>query len=102
MKKKINDGHNCIVGMLCWICICEVWLLCVHFVNYIQMDMYPLNRGSRSSNECFKNISLMGILVNNDLNRAAGTVGGKTRTLHCFVSLKRARVSVRARARPAA
>ncbi len=68
MKKKINDGHNCIVGMLCWICICEVWLLCVHFVNYIQMDMYPLNRGSRSSNECFENISLMGILVNNDLN----------------------------------
>lgn len=42
--------------------------ICVHFVNYIQMDMYPLNRGSRSSNECFENISLMGILVNNDLN----------------------------------
>lgn len=37
--------------------------ICVHFVNYIQMNMYPLNRGSRSSKT-----SLMDILVNNDLN----------------------------------
>jgi len=54
----------------------------VHFVNDTQMNMYSCHRHSHSSNECFKNISVMNINVNNEFKScAAGTMGGKTRTL---------------------
>lgn len=85
-----KNGHNCIVGMLYWICTCEVWLFlllcfcafCKRYTNEHVFLKCICHRHSHSSNECFKNISLMNINVNNEFRScAAGTMGGKTRTL---------------------
>lgn len=79
-------GHNCI-GMLYWNCTCEVWLFmllcfcafCKRYTNEHVFLKCICHRHSHSSNE---NISLMNINVNNEFKScAAGSMGGKTRTL---------------------
>lgn len=88
-EKKIKAGHNCIVGMLYWICTCEVWLfMLLYFVHFVKqytnehVSLKCLCRRHSHSSIVSKNISLMNIHVNNDFkSRAAGTMGGKARTL---------------------
>jgi len=69
------------------LCFCA---FCKRYTNEHVFLKCTCHRHSHSSHECFKNISVMNINVNNEFKScAAGTMGGKTRTL-IFVSISNA------------